>query len=277
MEFPVARLAGLASGRALSEFDTAESAVKIILLGTGGYHPNEMRHTACLLVPEWGLMFDAGTAVFRVAPRLQTRELDVFLSHAHLDHVIGLTYLLAPLVLKEVDAVRVHATERVLEAVRTHLFAEAIFPVMPAFDFRPLVGSSLALGHDRTISWQPLASHPGTSMAYRLNWTDASGRPKSLAYVTDTTVDGSYGEFVRGVDLLIHECYFADDREGWAEKTGHSHTAEVLELARDVGARRLVLTHVNVRQTGPDPVGLAAMASIFPKTVVATDGMEIEV
>jgi ribonuclease BN (tRNA processing enzyme) len=101
--------------------------VKIILLGTGGYHPSEQRHTACLLVPEWGLMFDAGTATFRVAPRLATRELDIFLTHAHLDHIVGLTYLLAPLVLKEVDAVRVHAAPAVLEAVRTHLFADPVF------------------------------------------------------------------------------------------------------------------------------------------------------
>lgn len=251
--------------------------MKIILLGTGGYHPNELRQTACLLIPDWGLMFDAGTATFRVAPRLKTRELDIFLSHAHLDHIVGLTYLLAPMVLKEVDAVRVHATERVIEAVQTHLFAEAVFPVIPAFDWRPLTGSSQSLGSGRTIAWQPLPSHPGTSMAYRLNWTDAHGGRKSLAYVTDTTVDGSYAEFIRGVDLLIHECYFADDSQGWAEKTGHSHTAEVLELARDAGVGRLVLTHVNVRELGLDPVGLSAMSTIFPKTVVATDGMEIEV
>ena len=26
--------------------------MRLQLLGTGGYHPNERRHTACLLVPE---------------------------------------------------------------------------------------------------------------------------------------------------------------------------------------------------------------------------------
>jgi ribonuclease BN (tRNA processing enzyme) len=251
--------------------------VKIILLGTGGYHPNEVRHTACLLIPEWGLMLDAGTAVFRLRGRLQTRELDVFLTHAHLDHVIGLTYLLAPLALKELDLVRVHAADVVLNAVREHLFDSQIFPAMPPFAFEPLSGSSQKLPCGATMSWKPLANHPGSSMGYRLDWQDAKGAAKSLAYITDTTVDGSYTDFIRGVDLLIHECYFMDDQNGWPKMTGHSHTAEVLELAKATNVGQVVLTHVDPRQTGPDPVALSRFQSIFPKSKIAIDGMEVDV
>ena len=39
-------------------------------------------------------MLDAGTAAFRVKDYIRTNKLDVLLTHAHLDHVIGLTYLL---------------------------------------------------------------------------------------------------------------------------------------------------------------------------------------
>ena len=60
--------------------------MKIVLLGTGGYHPNERRHTACVMLPELGLIFDAGSSFFRVPARLRTRDLDIFLTHAHLDH-----------------------------------------------------------------------------------------------------------------------------------------------------------------------------------------------
>jgi hypothetical protein len=69
--------------------------MRVEFLGTGGYHPNERRHTACVLLPEIGLAFDAGTSVFRLPPRLESKELDVFLSHAHLDHIAGLTGELA--------------------------------------------------------------------------------------------------------------------------------------------------------------------------------------
>ena len=66
--------------------------MQVVLLGTGGYHPSELRHTACIMLPELGIVFDAGTSFFRVRELLCTSTLDIFLSHAHLDHVIGLPF-----------------------------------------------------------------------------------------------------------------------------------------------------------------------------------------
>jgi ribonuclease BN (tRNA processing enzyme) len=248
--------------------------VRVILLGTGGYHPSEERHTACLMLPEAGIVLDAGTAAFRIARHIQTRELDVFLSHAHLDHVVGLTYLLAPLALKQIDVVRLHATEAVLDAVQTHLFSQPIFPVLPPFEMRPLVGSEMTVGQ-ATIRWQTLPSHPGTSMAYRVEVAGPDGRVSSFAYVTDTTVDGSYVDFVRGADVLIHECYFPDAQGQWATKTGHSTTSQVLQLASDAGVGRLVLTHIDPLATGDDPLELEESRAIFSRVEIAADGMEI--
>ena len=67
--------------------------MKLVLLGTTGYHPNDRRQTACLMIPELGIVLDAGTAMYRVRDRIETPELDIYLTHAHLDHVIGLTFL----------------------------------------------------------------------------------------------------------------------------------------------------------------------------------------
>lgn len=249
--------------------------MRVVLLGTGGYHPSEERHTACVMVPEAGIVLDCGTGAFRIQRHLATRELDVFLSHAHLDHVVGLTYLLAPLALKQIDAVRIHATTAVIDALKQHLFASQVFPVMPGFDFRPLSGPALSVG-STTIRWQTLPSHPGTSMAYRLETTTA-GKPRSLAYVTDTSVDGSYTEFLRGADVLIHECYFPDSLDEWAIKTGHSTTSKVLNVAKDAKVGRLVLVHLDPRSTGDDSLGLDSVKATFPRVEIARDGMEIDV
>jgi ribonuclease BN (tRNA processing enzyme) len=227
------------------------------------------------MLPEAGLVLDAGTGAFRIQRHLATRELDVFLSHAHLDHVVGLTYLLAPLALGQIDAVRVHATAAVIDALKQHLFAPPLFPVMPQFDFRTLYGSSLAIG-PLTVRWQTLPSHPGTSIAYRIEEATA-GRSRSLAYVTDTMADGSYMDFVRGADLLIHECYFPDSLDDWATKTGHSTTSKVLSVARDANIGRLLLVHVDPRSTGDDPLGLASASVLFPHAQMARDGIELEI
>ncbi len=51
--------------------------MQVVLLGTGGYHPSELRHTACVMLPELGIVFDAGTSFFRVRELLCTSNLDV--------------------------------------------------------------------------------------------------------------------------------------------------------------------------------------------------------
>jgi len=98
-----------------------------------------------------------------------------------------------------------------------------------------------------------------------------------MAYVTDTTaaVDAAYVERIRGVDLLIHECYFPDGEEEWAQTTGHSCTTPVAEVARTAGVGRLVLVHVNPLSTDDDPIGLDIARAIFPKTELGEDRMEL--
>lgn len=252
--------------------------MRIVFLGTGGYHPNERRHTAGVFLPEIGLLFDAGTGTFRAASRLLRDDLTIALTHAHLDHICGLTYLLVPLHRGEIRRLRVLAAPAVLEAVRNHLFSAPVFPVLPAAEFAPLTeGVAVALAGGATLTHQPLAAHPGGSRGYRVDWTDAAGTPRALAYITDTSVDGSYTDFIRGVDLLIHECYFSDAAADWAEKTGHSFVSSVCRLARDAAVKRLVLTHIDPQNATDDPIGLAAGRAIFPETSIAEDLQELTV
>ncbi|HLJ11702.1 MAG TPA: MBL fold metallo-hydrolase [Planctomycetaceae bacterium] len=244
--------------------------MRVHLLGTGGYHPNERRHTACVMLPEAGVVLDAGTAFFRVAGRLATRDLDIFLSHAHLDHIAGLTYILVPLLSGKLARARLHSRAETLDAVRTHLFAQPVFPVMPPYEFRPL-GQSVELPGGGVLTHCPLKSHPGGAIGYRIDWPG-----KSLAYITDTAVDGSYTELLRRVDLLIHECNFRDESAALGEKTGHSHTSAVARLAREAGVGRLVLTHFDPQHAEDDPIGLYAARAFFPATEIGEDLMEIE-
>ncbi len=244
--------------------------MRLLLLGTGGYHPNERRHTACLLVPELGLAFDAGSSAFRVASWLESTELDVFLTHAHLDHVMGLTFLLVPMMKGEITRCRIHAEPHVHEVVKQHLFAEAIFPVWPPFEIVPLAERTLVANGRAAVTHYPLP-HPGGSRGFKI---EVEGT--RLAYITDTVADGSYLEFVRGVDVLIHECNFPDEMSQWCEQTGHSHTSAVARLAKEAGVGRLYLTHIDPQQSGDDPIGLATARAIFPETTLAEDLLEIE-
>ncbi|QDT42276.1 Ribonuclease BN [Gimesia alba] len=243
--------------------------MRIVLLGTGGYHPNERRHTACLMLPELGIIFDAGTSFFRVPDFLQTRDLQIFLTHAHLDHIAGLSFFLVPMLTDQVDSVKVYGEAAKLTAIQTHLFCEEIFPVLPDYEYIPLPKTVNVPGEG--ILRHLKLEHPGGSVGYRIDWPE-----HSLAYITDTANPEQHLDFVQGVDLLIHECYFPDDMAEWAEKTGHSHTTPVAELARDSQVGKLVLTHIDPQRSGDDPIGIQVAQKIFPNTTLGEDLMELE-
>ncbi|MBM4003209.1 MAG: MBL fold metallo-hydrolase [Planctomycetes bacterium] len=245
--------------------------MRLLVLGTAGYHPNQRRDTSCFLLPEPGWILDAGTGMHRVRRWLNTRSLDIFLSHAHLDHIVGLTFLPDVVWNKNVTRVTVHAEPAKLAAIERHLYAPDLFPLRPDFQQHPLDGAPFVI-EDCRISTFPLR-HPGGSLGFRFDWPD-----RSLAYVTDTTAaaDSEYLRAIRGVDLLIHECNFRDGDRDWAEKTGHSHTSAVAELAAAAGVGRLLMTHFNPLDDDPDPVGLEAARRIFPRTLLAEEGMELD-
>ena len=117
--------------------------------------------------------------------------------------------------------------------------------------------------------------HKGGSLGYRVDWPTQG---KSIAYVTDTTAspDADYIESIRGVNLLIHECYFSDKYADLAIEKGHSSTTAVASLARQANVGALILVHFNPLADTNDPVGLEAAQRIFPNTALGEDGMELD-
>ena len=98
---------------------------------------------------------------------------------------------------------------------------------MPTIQWCPL-DQPLVVGDQATVTWFPL-KHAGGSTGYRLDWPD-----RSMAYVTDTTAHDNvdYIQKIRGVDLLVHECYLPDGWEDRARQIGHSCIGQVAGVAR---------------------------------------------
>lgn len=267
--------------------------MKMIVLGSNGYRPNDLGHTACYAIPELGLTLDAGTGMFRMAGYLQTNELDIYLTHSHPDHTWGLAYLefvfWKRLVLDALDhdptpkmdpifaslansppKARVHAAQELHEDIR---YLVRRFRDYQYIEFVPLqISEELAPGV-RLTSF-PVA-HRKDELCFGFRLDHPGG---SLAYVTDTYGEpgASYLEHIQGVDVLLHGCYMADQDAEIARAIGHSHITPVAQLAAQAQVGRLVLIHLSALRPESSEPELELARPIFPSTEVAYDLMEIE-
>lgn len=225
-----------------------------------------------VLLPQLRLALDAGRPA-RVLVPLET----VAVSHGHLDHLLGLPAwasqrqlqgmppgrVLCPLELREPIA---HLLALCAELEGGSPYGVEIVPV--AAGDRVGLRRDVRIGFFATSHWVPtlgsvvewtrrhlrpeLAGTPAAELA-RLRADGAvvtvEQRTSLLAYAADSGPEVLAREpWLREVEVLILECTFLreGDRER-ARRFGHTHLADLVEIAPLLRNRHLVLTHLSRR------------------------------
>lgn len=99
---------------------------------------------------------------------------------------------------------------------------------------------------------------------------------QAAAFVMDTRRCEGALELAAGVDLLVCESTFLEAEADRAEETGHLTARQAAEIAREAGARRLVLTHFSSRY--PDEQAFLAEARpVHPDVVAAREALRVPV
>jgi ribonuclease Z len=299
--------------------------LSVTFLGTGAACPTIERNVSGLAVQREGetLLFDCGEGTQRQMMRYGVgfSFTEVFFSHFHADHMLGIIGLLRTMGLQDrtapVTLYGPRGAERILTAAMSLGVERNKFPVTVA-EVRPgdclaraeydilvfetdhradTVGYALT-EHTRLGRFHPERArevgvpegplwgelHRGRSVRLddgRLVTPDElvgpTRRGRTLVYSGDTRPHLALIEAARGADLLIHEATFGGDEAERAVETGHSTASEAARVALEAGVRRLVLTHISPRYTRDAPELLAEARAVFPETLIARDGMVVDV
>jgi ribonuclease Z len=299
--------------------------LSVTFLGTGAACPTIERNVSGLALQREGetLLFDCGEGTQRQMMRYGVgfTFAEVFFTHFHADHMLGIIGLLRTMGLQDRTApVTLYGppgAERILNAamnlgVERNKFPVAVQEVRPGDCLRraeydivvcetdhraDTVGYALAehtrlgrfhpeqareLGVPEGPLWGEL--HRGRSV--RLDDgrvvapEDLVGPPRrgrTVVYSGDTRPHLALIEAARGADLLIHEATFGGDEAERAVETGHSTASEAARVAVEAGVRRLVLTHISPRYSRDAPELLAEARAVFPDTLIARDGLVVDV
>ncbi len=99
-------------------------------------------------------------------------------------------------------------------------------------------------------------------------------KPRSYAYISDTSYLPPIVKDISGVSLLYHESTFLSDHQELAIKTLHSTPRQAALIAKEANAGKLLLGHFSSRYGATDRFEDEARA-VFPDTTAVYDGFKI--
>ncbi len=291
--------------------------LSLFFAGTAGSIPSARRGLPALLVRRGAdrILFDCGEGTQRqlVASVGLTDVTEVFLTHLHADHWLGLPGLLktfdlrgrerpltvhGPRGLRELLVLALRAAGRVafeLEVVELETgdvlardgYRIAPVPVahrVPAFGY--VVFEDERPGVFDPESAERLGLVPGPEFGQVQRGETIRGvRPehvlgppragRKIALSGDTGPCETLRVAAHEADVLVHEATFAEEERERAAETGHSTAGQAAALARDADVMLLALNHFSTRY----PVGLLRdeARAIFPRTVLPRDFDTIEI
>jgi ribonuclease BN (tRNA processing enzyme) len=247
--------------------------MKVTFLGTNGWFDNDNGNTVSVLVQaeDYDIIFDAGNGIAK-ADRYISQEKPVllFLSHFHIDHIVGL-HTLVKFHLKQ--GLKIYTMPG--GAAHLHTFVGEPFTV-PLKDLPyPAHAIELEEGAHKLpfpVVCRPLV-HPAPCYGYRV---EIDG--KVIAFCTDTGVCDNVVTLGREADLLITECALRPGEEspGWP----HLNPQDAIGMAKRAKAKRLALVHfgAEIYKTLDERKAVQdEFEKLCPGLIAATDDLTVEI
>jgi ribonuclease BN (tRNA processing enzyme) len=245
--------------------------MKVFFLGTNGWYDSPMGNTLCILIEtkKECIVLDAGSGFYKLDKYIKgDKKTYLFLSHFHLDHIIGLHALAKfrfkkglkifgpPGIKANLNSIIAQPYSVPIKDLKMHVEVKELrqkvrFPF--DFKFYPLRHSSVCYGYRFLLE------------------------NKIVSFATDTGICDNLYSLANNADVLFLESSYkvGQDDPSWP----HLNPKTAASFAKECGVKNLVLVHfdasiyTNIKQRN---LALKVARLIFPRTFIYADNKSIE-
>jgi len=246
--------------------------MKIIFLGTNGWYDSPTGNTICILIEtdQASILLDAGNGLYKADRYIgRNKPVHLFISHTHLDHIIGLHLLNK---FEFMQGFTIHTQPGIKTALQTMFsstyslpFANLGYPVV----FEELEG----FYKNQSFEVQTAKmDHSIPTIGFRV-----SIQNKIITYCPDTGYCDNAVKLAKEADLLIAECAFRPGEE--SEHWPHLNPQTAARIAVEAQVKQLALIHFDAFRYPTIESRLQAeetAKTFFPNTIATVDEMVID-
>jgi len=249
--------------------------MKITFLGTNGWYDTNTGNTICTLIEteDCFIILDAGSGFYKLDKYIKNdKPIYLFLSHFHLDHIIGLHTKNKFDFKQGIKIYGQKGTKDILNQIINQPFTLALKDKIVGFNIDIYELPEQANTLPFSVESKPLF-HWSPCLGFRF---ELEG--KIISYCIDTGPCENLIDLAKNADLLITECAFRINEHH--EDLAHLNPGTAAKIGQEAGVKKLALTHFDAYryQTIEQRKQAEEFArKIFSNTIVAIDDMQIEI
>jgi len=244
--------------------------MEITFLGTNGWYDTATGNTTCVLVEteKEYIILDAGNGFYKIGRYIKTEKpIYIFLSHFHLDHIIGLHILNKFNFSQGIDVYGPQGLRKYLYTLINKPYSVPIKKLKTKIRLCE-INKSRKLPLDMESKE---LKHSTICYGYRFYLGN-----RIISYCTDTGLCKNLFLLAQGADLLITECSFEMGQE--SPEWPHLNPQQAARLAKEAETKRLALLHFDAdryRSFQKRKEAQKIAQKIFKNTVSAIDGLRL--
>lgn len=227
--------------------------MKVRVLGCSGAIAKDCRTTS-FLVNE-NILIDAGTGVGDLTLDEMCKIDHVFLTHSHLDHIAALPLMLDAVASLRSRPVDIHALPATVEALRTHIFNNIIWPDFAAIpsENQPFIRfCPISIGEQQMAAGLLIEALPAVHTVPALGYA-IRGDSGWWAFTGDTERNPAFWDRVNDLplEILVIETAFSEREAALARRALHLAPRTLLQELSSLNHSKckIYITHTKPAET----------------------------